>query len=328
MRLEFQKIIAGSPFTLPIVSAVAIAVWLLFRPSNDEGMRLWMGMGASAFAVYLLAELNNRNVLLRISSRFISSLFAVLLAVIVQLHSFQLGHVVLVLSLVSFFPFFQMYQSASPFLSFFTYLPLALVSLVFPPILFLVPVYWLCQMYMRGFSLKSGVASLLALAFPYWMAFGVRFFFGEYDAWIPVQMAWPPVFSPSFSLSGFLPIQDEFTAADIHANYENMSPRQIVQFVYILLLLAVGIVDLFLKKYLDKTRTRILYHVIVIHALFVIFLLLFQMQYFYQLFPLLVADAAIMGGHFMAQTYNRFSHVFSILFLMASLAVCFISYIS
>ena len=102
----FQKRVASSPFTLPVVGAIAVVMWLLLRREDVGWQELFLGLATSTVAVYMLAELNNRHVLLRISSRLISSLLAVMLAAVVQLHHFQVGHVVLLFSLASFFPFF------------------------------------------------------------------------------------------------------------------------------------------------------------------------------------------------------------------------------
>ncbi|MBQ9362063.1 MAG: hypothetical protein IJT97_01450 [Bacteroidaceae bacterium] len=318
--MDFQKTIAGSQFTLPVVSAITVVVWLLFRQSGADWTNLLAGLAVSALAVYMLAELNSRNLLLRISSRLISSLFAILMAVVIQLHPFQTGHIVLLLSLASFFPLFQMYQSANPILAFLTYLPLSLVSLVFPQILFLVPVYWFCQIYMRGISLKSLCSSLLALALPYWIVFGIRFFVGYYDEWVPpILNLQSSILNPQSSI-----VNCELLIVNCESSF---SPLQSVQFVYILLLLAVGIVDLYLNSYLDKTRIRIIYHVVVTHAFAVLLLLLLQIQCFYQLLPLLMADTAIIGGHFMALTYNRFSRIFCLFLMLAGMAVCIYSYL-
>lgn len=327
MRLEFQKAIAGSQFTLPVVAAVSVIVWLLFRWENVEWTSLLVGLGMSAFAVYMLAELNNRNVLLRISSRLISSLFAMLLAVVIQLHHFQTGHIILLLSLASYFPFFQMYQSANPLLTFLAYLPLAFLSFIFPQILFLVPAYWLCQIYMRGMSWKCWFSSILALLLPYWVMFGIKFYVGDFDAWLPVQVQWHSLSQQPSLLSSMMPYHVENPLPSLFLGYKSLTVVQYVQFVYILSLLSVGIVDMYLYSYLDKTRTRIIYRVILIHALSVLLFLLFQIQYFYLLLPLLIADTAIIGGHFIALTYNKYSHIFCLFLLIASIAVCLISYL-
>ncbi|MBQ9640706.1 MAG: hypothetical protein IJV06_04010 [Bacteroidaceae bacterium] len=311
----FQKRVASSPFTLPVVGAIAVVMWLLLRREDVGWQELFLGLATSTVAVYMLAELNNRHVLLRISSRLISSLLAVMLAAVVQLHHFQVGHVVLLFSLASFFPFFFLYQWPSPVLTLIAYLLLSLGSFVFPPILFLLPAYWGGQIYMRGMSSRCFVASLLGLLMPYWFLAGVQFFLGNYDAALL-----------SLSLQEIAGSGGLFADFHIFSGYETLTWVRCVQFGYILLLLVVGIVDFQMQGYLDKTRTRVIYHVLEIHSVVVMFFLLFRAQYFYQFLPLLMVDAAILGGHFLALTYNKFSRIFCIFFLLASLGVLIVSF--
>ena len=99
MIFKYQKYIADAQATLPVVSAVALAVWVLLPvkecPMSFSGVEygLWdcvprflkegycakgLGIGCVALAVYLMAELNNANVLLRVNSRMLSSMLVLL----------------------------------------------------------------------------------------------------------------------------------------------------------------------------------------------------------------------------------------------------------
>ena len=106
MKLSFQKSIASSQVTLPIVAAVVFILWFLPPTANTQlpDYGLWrhvpsflqegnwaLSIGAicAALAVYLMAELNNANVLLRVNSRMLSSMLVLLLGLAVMCHRFQ-----------------------------------------------------------------------------------------------------------------------------------------------------------------------------------------------------------------------------------------------
>lgn len=299
MNYRFQETIVTSRFTLPAICLLGAATWLLPYGESTLSERL-LGFCASGVAVYLMAELNNRNALLRISSRIISSLTALLLAVIVPLHAFQPAHLVMVLVILSRFAFFNTYQNPSPLSSFLAYLPLALASFVFPHVLLLFPLYWLCQAYMRGMNFKCLVASLLSVVTPYWLWFGTLLFFDRYDSIGEILTRLTTIEPP---------------------DYAGITNLQLGEFIYIFIILAVGIVDFLFSSHKDKTRPRILYQIVCVHALSLIALLGWQPQYYYTILPLLVADTAIMGGRFVAHRYNRFSRVFCILMAVAGLVL-------
>ena len=312
MHLNIQQRAVSSQFTLPFISVIGCIVWFLLKPTGVTWTSLLLALVASALAVYMLAEFNSRNVLLRVSSRVISSLLVVLLTITLPLHSFQTGYVTMLLSLFSFFPFFLMYQSPSPALTFVAYLALALSSFVFPAMLLLVPFYWMSQAYMRGMTFRCLVASLLALLVPYWIYLGILVYLDDYET---IQH-----------------VAARFSPAAIGGQHwllrlAEWSIVQTAQFLYVLLFLLVGLVDFYIKSHYDKTRVRIIYNIIIMHALVVVLLLLCAGA-FYQLLPLLMVDAAIVGGHFVAQTQNRFSLIFVWVMLLAGVALIAISYIT
>jgi len=301
MKYRFQKTIATSRFTLPVLCLLGVATWLL--PCGESAWQeQLLGLGASALAVYFMAELNNRNALLRISSRMISSLTALMLAVIVPLHTFQSAHLVLLSVVLSFFFFFGTYQCPSSLYSFLAYLPLALASFVFPQVLALFPVCWLCQAYMRGLSFKCVVASLLSVLTPYWLWLGLLLCLDRYDL-ITATLGRLTTIEPP--------------------DYSGITTWQVGEIVYVLLFLFVGIVYFLFSSHTDKTRPRIIYQVVIVHALSVLALLACQPQHYFTILPLLVADAAIMGGRFVAYTAGRFSHIFCIVMALASLVLLF-----
>ena len=80
---------------------------------SEEGvfsLSFVLGFALCALAVYLMAELNTRYVLLRISSRMLSTCLVMLCAAASMLHHLSPAHLMLVCAVASYFPMFATYQ--------------------------------------------------------------------------------------------------------------------------------------------------------------------------------------------------------------------------
>lgn len=323
MRLNFQKTIASSQMTLPIVCLISIALWFVLpMPKGESALMpapsehgLWQlvpsflqsgyyGMGlsllASALTVYLMAELNNSNVLLRISSRMLSSTLAFLLAIATTCHSIHSGSIVALFVMLVFFALFKTYQLASPMLTFSIYLQISIASLVFPKMLFFIPIYWILHIYLRAFSFRCLIASILGTILPYWFYLCIAFSLNQM-----------PMFfehcTSLISLQWF--------------DYSHLTIKNVLPFAFFMLLFFVGMIDFYRNSFLDKTRTRIIYNVVIIHGLFVALFICLQPQLINMLMPTLLIDTAIVFGHFFALTYTRVSHIICIVLGIMSLAM-------
>ena len=301
--MQFLAPISISKYTFPVVGFVCLFLWILFRDGSDWSSLL-AGLLLSGCVVYLIAELNNRNALLRNGSRMISCMIAVLLTAIVQLHPFSVSHLLMVLFLISIHTFCRTVLKRSPLLTFITYFILSCISLYYPKILFLVPIYWVCQVYTKSMSDKCFIASLLALLTPYWLGLGYLIYFDDYQL-----------------------IAERLTALFTFSlpDYGSVTFIRLVQFVYVIAVLSVGIVDFYKNQYQDKSRVRMIYMSFIIQSFFFFFLLILQPQDFYLILPLLMIYASIMCGHFFALTYTKFSHITSLVFLFVSVLVFFLS---
>ena len=327
MKLSFQKSIAGSQATLPIVAMIVFALWFVLLPvqspmpfsTPDYGLWQYMPplfqegywtLGFSAFcaalAVYMMAELNNANLLLRVSSRILSSMLAILLFLAVSCHRFQPGMIVMLLSLMAFFPLFDTYQQPNPLLTFITYLLVSVASLVFPKLLWLVPVYWLIQGYFRSLSFRCFIASILATMVPYWFYGGIAVLTDSLaDFLIHLQEV--------ISFQGF--------------DYTQLDVRDLILYVFVILLLVTGIIDFYLHQFLDKTRTRIIYNSLIIYGIVVALWIGIQPLYLNTLLPLLLLSTSIIFGHFFTLTHTKFSHIYCIVLMVLALAVLVVQYL-
>lgn len=301
--MHFLLPIATNKYTLPFVGMICILLWPAFH-SNFRFVPFLLGLTASICAVMLTSELNTRYALLRNGSRLVSSILFFLITVIVQLHTFSIGHILLLFYLLSYHILFRTVQIKSPGLSFFIYLILSISSLILPTILFLVPVFWVSQIYTQSMSGKCFTASILALLTPYWLGFGFLVFTEDYQHIIDIA---------SGQLTFHLP------------DYSSITLPAIIQLAYIILVLAVGIVDFHRNKNEDKSRVRMILHIVISHAAILTLLIILQPHDFYIILPLLILCAAIMSGHLFALNYTKLSHIISIIFFILSIAVFAIS---
>ena len=72
---RLQNKIAESRFALPVTAVYALTVWLVMCAINCRG---YAELAVFALSAYLMAELNNRNALIRVYSRMVSCTFLAL----------------------------------------------------------------------------------------------------------------------------------------------------------------------------------------------------------------------------------------------------------
>lgn len=313
--------------TLPVVGGVAALLWMVapasltrevfagaeygfwrFVPAAmQEGYgALGWGFLCAALAVYMLVELNNKNLLLRVSSRMLGSMLGILLTVAVAYHAFQPGCVVMLLVLLSFFPLFASYQRPDPALSFRSFLVLSLASLVFPKLVWFVPLFWQIQWLFRALSFRSFLASLMAVFTVYWIFAGFAALTG-----------------------GFLLFVEHVRAmSDFHpGDYQGLDYRDMVTFFFLVLLFLIGVIDNYAHSYLDRVRTRIIYDAICLMGGVVVVLICLQPQYAVVLMPLLLMNTAMVFGHFFTLTHTRFSHICCLVLALMAVAVWALRYV-
>ncbi len=318
---SFQRTIATSKFTLPVVVLLSALVWILLGGDsatqiNTDDYGLWclmpemvqngvlsglLAFAVSVVAVYLMTELNNTFVLLRISSRMLGSLLAVLLTLSVFLHTLHPAHVVLLLVLFSYFPLFASYQQQGSMAYFFVaYMLVSMTSLLFPKLLLIVPFYWLAQALLRSFTPRTLAASVIGVIVPYWIAFSFAY----------VNDSLPEVFS--HFIEGF-----DFSLPD----YSVWTLRQALTALFVFLLAVVGTVDFYMYGNQDKTRTRVFLNVVVVLSVAAFLLLMWETSYFTVLFPLALINTSIIAGHQLAQSYSRFNNIYTMVVCVLAIAL-------
>lgn len=116
------------------------------------------------------------------------------------------------------------------------FLFIGLGSLLFPQLLYFVPLFYLGMISFRSLSLKSFFAGLTGLCVPYWLFFGYAFYYDKMNLF----------YHPLQELIHFQPI-----------SYGTLGMDRIISCGIITLISLVSSVHYFHVSYLDKVRTRI-----------------------------------------------------------------------
>lgn len=304
----FQRTIAQGRFTLPVVATFGFAVWALHAlvqtsPNDWMAWAAWAGaMGCTALAVYMVAEMNNRFVLLRISSRMLSSLTAMLMGTMTFM-GVHLAESALALTLYvgMTIALFATFGAARPGLSLTAFLCLGCISLLEPRMAVLIPIVWTAQAMLRSMSLRTILASVMGLSMPWWFFAAGCFFCDRMDiltaqAFKVIAIGWP--------------------------DYSSGSTKQWVVVGTMLLLYLLGAGYCLANGHLDKTRVRTNYNVVMTLGGFAWLVLLLQPQLLVHILPLCLLSAAVLGGHVLAQSYGRIQNYLCIVIAALLVMLC------
>ncbi len=324
MQSSIQSIISKNPFSLPAICLVSIVIWL-FAPTKDMVILalpdhgLWyllpesiqkgllgniIGLTITSVLIYAMVEFSNTLVLLRVSSRMLSTMLAMLMGVCLCLHKFQPAHLVMLASLFSYLYLFSSYQKTSPALSFSTHFFLSLASLVCPKMLVYVIPLWLFQAKLSALDFKGVVASLIALVTPYWFFFAFAVLNDRIDIFIDFFVKASDIIMPSSSI-----LKESQVAAGV-----------LVAFSFLL-----GAIHFIFTKSQDKLRQRSIFEIVTLHG-FIIAAMLFLMPQCFNLFlGLLIIDTAVMGGRFWVVCDNKFANNLFILNIIVAIIIIALS---
>ena len=166
---RFRNRVAEGSLTLPVMSAVTFFGWLLSVSLID--VAAWLTLAIVALMTYAFVECNNQCQLLRIRSRMVSASFLAFVSAIPALHASSWHWLPAASLLLSCFVAFKGYGRFQPQgWVFHAFLFLGIGSIVFPPMLLLVPFFlFSCSHQLRILTGKAFVAALLGLLLPYWV---------------------------------------------------------------------------------------------------------------------------------------------------------------
>ena len=300
----FRYSIVTSNGTLLVTFLYMTAMRLLSLNSNISEPSIWGGYLATVVVGYFLLELNNRNALLRVRSRMVSSTFLVLVGTFPVLLDFSTGFVsagAMLLSLYILF-FTDQRRHAQGYV-FYSFLFLGIGVVAYPRMLWFAPLFLLTMIVqLRSMTLKAFFAGLLGLALPIAVT------------WAYLFVTLQPVPTGQFAAT--------ITTVSI-PDYRLLTEHQLINAAFTLLLALVATIHFWRTKFNDKIRTRILFYIfMIVEGLSAAMLIALPTDYdmAYRLF--IVSSSPLIAHHL---SFSR-GHVADAYFVVVVLCFAFLAF--
>ena len=297
---RIQNIVAGSRRTLPITATYAVIVWLL---AGLIGQGRWLQFACFVLSVYLMMQLNNENLLIRIYSRMVSVSYILLSCAALFLFDSPSGAFFQPALIASIFCLFKTYQDrSSAGWTYYTFLFLGLGSLLDVHALYLLPVFWLMMILtVYSFSWHTFMASLLGIATPYWFTLAWYAWQGEGD------------------ISPWLQHFAEFASLQLPFSYSVLGLQPLLLIVFLVSLFLLGAIHFVVTSYKDKIRVRQMYYSLIVLMIFSCILVALMPQLYHLAFHVMIISVSPIIGHFMALTSSRLTNI--LFFVLAAVTL-------
>lgn len=273
-----------SKWALPLAAVYGALVWL---GAGLLVQQLWAPFVMMFLATYVMAELNNRNALLRIRSRMVSFSFIFLSMMnVVALADWRVALVQMCFALSLFVIFMTCQNDHAVGAMYTSFMCLGVASIAWVHILYLAPVLILLTLRpLFAFSFKTFSAAILGLLTPYWVVLAYLVYIGDLQSLV----------DHFIKLADFSPL----------LHYEYVTIGTLVVFSILVILMLTGIVHFLRKAYNDKIRVRVLFRVLMILALVLTALISVVPYYANYLIALLEVVVAPLIAHFIVFTRTK-----------------------
>ena len=297
---RIQNVVAESRRALPIAAVYAVVVWLL---GGLIGHGRWLQFACFALSVYLMMQLNNVNLLIRMYSRMVSVSYILLSCAALFLFATPSGAFLQLTAVASLFCLLQTYQDrSSAGWIYYTFLLLGMGSLVDVHVLFFLPVFWLLMMItVYSFSWHTLMASLLGIATPYWFSFAWYFWQGNGD------------------ISPWLQHFAELTSLQLSFSYSMLNLQHLLLIAFLVILFLLGAIHFVVTSYKDKIRVRQMYYSFIVLMLCACVLVALQPQIYDLALHIMIISVSPIIGHFIALTSSRVTNI--LFFVLAAVTL-------
>lgn len=321
-RKYIQEYITTGRLTLPVVVLLVSLIWLIGSLSPIKGidsnvfwnklleilqgtlLRNLLGYILLGVAAVQLLILHNTFALIRTHSNFYLTLFILLGGLLVP-QTLDVASIIVPCVLLTTHNLFKTYQMQQPVgYVFQAFLFIGLGSILFPPLLYYIPFFYISLINFHTLTWRTFFAGLLGICLPYWGIFAYAIFTEDMTLF----------YGPFLKLVPTLPIR-----------YDGWTLSTILSLSYVLLITLTGSLHCLIYNYEDKIKTRALLSYFIALQVWTLLLLFGQPQYYSTLFPILIPGSCILGGHFFALSRTKASNLFFVVCVLLFIAL--ISYI-
>lgn len=286
----FQNKVSESSFTLPIVAILVVlaSVAVVIFSHGD-----WMSLPLMAFSTVAMLEMNNRNLLLRIRSRMVSTTFLLLTMMCGWVNAdWHIAFIQMCFVGFSFLALLTTQDRSSAGRIFYAFLFLSAGSMIWQGLLWLLPfLLFLFVVPLYAFSSKTISAFIMALLLPY-LLYALYLIYnniGDYEMLADNVL-------PKLSTDVFL----DYTCVTIGVT---------LNYTVLVLLTILGTIHFIHKAYMDKIRTRICYHFFISFAWIIIVFAAVAPVYAQYLLPILCVPLAPLLAHYLALTSSKLTNI-------------------
>lgn len=300
MIKRLQNKVAESKLTLPVTMGFAIVVWLL---SGAVVQGWWPQMACFMASAAIMVVLNNAHALIRIFSRLVSSMYALLMCAACFLFPSLSGAVMQTAFIAALTVLFVAYQDkAAAGIVYYAFLLFGIAAFLFPQFLFVVPLLWLLMAtQLQCLSWRTWGASILGLLTPFWF----------YGVWL-LQTHDP---QPCYDY------WQELTTLYAPFDLDSLTNGQLLTLLLIVVGTTVGIVHYTRKHHDDKIRIRLLYGFFIWLFVGIMLMIALQPQHYNALLRMAIVCTAPLIAHFMALTSTRITNIACCCIVAAIIAI-------
>lgn len=278
---------------------IAVATVFLHHAPDYKTMLIHMALLSAGCTIWI--KLFNQNTLYKSYTTITGSVFLLLNTAVYhdQEEIKVLGSQLLFALCYSLlFKSYQDKKSASTIYTAFACI--GLISLFCPPVLILVPVFWiLCATRLMCLNLKSFTASIMGLITPYWFA-------GTYILYIHPEIDQLKEF--------IIPYYTFVLRQDLE-----LGMSELVTGIYLLCVMGIGIICYLLFSKSEKVKVRIIYRIFLAISLIIMVAYLLLPQYKPIMVGLLIVHAVPLITQFIINSHNRFSQIIFLILLVSTL---------
>ena len=300
---RFQNRVALSRFSLALASLFGALVWLA---AGLISRNMWIPFLLMALSTYLMAEINNRNALIRVRTNMVSSAF-LLLSLMGIGQNFGAEEAFVQLCFVGFLlAIFHTYQNkfAVAYI-FYAFLLISISSLAFVQMLWFVPLLaCLLSRPLYALSWKGISAVVLATVLPYWIVAPYLVYMGDIE-----------------------PLIDHFdNLIDTKSifDYSHITVGMLTEYVILVIFAGIGWIHFIRTSYKDKIRTRMFLNAFVAISLILMIVIPVAPLFAESLLPVLIVSVSPLVAHFITLTETRLSNITFIIMLILVISVTII----